>query len=135
MPMIEFTQTPHHTDIEFLTQKINAKTKDYGEANPFGFFIKENDIIIAGANGFVIYGIIYTDQLWVDAKYRHQGLGKQLMNRIHDYERENDCALATVQTMSFLNAENFYAKLGYEHNFKRSGYVKDSYCLFMSKHL
>ena len=34
--------------------------------------------IIAGANGFVIYGAIYTDQLWVDKDYRGQGFAKKL---------------------------------------------------------
>ncbi|MGI9215084.1 MAG: GNAT family N-acetyltransferase, partial [Gammaproteobacteria bacterium] len=62
----EFTASPIASDIEFLTQKINEETNDFGVASPFAFFIRnEDNCIIAGCNGSVIFGSIYTDQLWV----------------------------------------------------------------------
>jgi hypothetical protein len=57
---IEYTKNPATRDIKFLTQKINQETSECGEAYPFAFFIRDDDSkIIAGANGFAIYGAIY----------------------------------------------------------------------------
>lgn len=127
---------PDHADIHFLTLKINEETPKYGAAYPFGFFIRdEMNQIIAGCNGSAIYGVIYTDQLWVALNHRKSGLGRKLMEQVHDYGREADCKMATVTTMDFQQARSFYEKLGYKCDFERSGYVKNSMCYFLKKPL
>ena len=132
---IEFTTTPNSVDINFLTHKLNEETKEIGSASSFAFFMRDEEgKIIAGCNGSVIFGCIYTDQLWVDQKCRKQGLGKQLMETVHDYGKKNGCAMATVCTMSF-QAQGFYEKLGYIINFERHGYTQNSSCLFLQKKL
>ncbi len=35
---LEHTSTPASEDIDFLTQKINQETPEFGEAHPFAFF-------------------------------------------------------------------------------------------------
>ena len=111
---IESTQNPRSKDIDFLTTKINEETQQFGEASPFGFFVKDDDEnIIAGANGFILYGSVYTDQLWVSKEHREKGLAKQIMMNIHDLGRKHDCHIATIQTMEFQSAAEFYKKLGY----------------------
>ena len=61
---LEFTLTPSASDINFITQKINEDGSDFGSAYPFAFFIRDKaKNIIAGCNGSVIFGCIYTDQL------------------------------------------------------------------------
>lgn len=115
---IEHSCAPAAADIDFLTQKINQETPDFGSAHPFAFFVRdEKNQIIAGCNGSVIFGSIYTDQLWVHPEHRGKGLGHKLMAQVHDYGRENDCAMATVATMSFQGAKAFYEKLGYVVDF------------------
>ncbi len=115
----EFTKEPNQQDINFLTDKINQETSANGSSSPFAFFIRNNDQqIIAGANGIIIYGTIYTDQIWVDGFGRNSG-----------------CSLATIQTMSFQEAEFFYKKLGYVRDFRRRRYINDSQCIFMKKEL
>lgn len=132
----EFTASPIASDIEFLTQKINEETNDFGVASPFAFFIRnEDNWIIAGCNGSVIFGSIYTDQLWVDQNHRKCGLGKKLMRSVHEYGKKLGCTMATVNTMSFQGAQEFYEKLGYIIDFKRIGYNKNSSCLFMRQEL
>ncbi len=87
---IEFTSTPASADIDFLTQKINQETPEFGKAHPFAFFIRdEKNQIIAGCNGSVIFGSIYTDQLWVHPNYRKNGLGHQLMEAVLLAEKEH----------------------------------------------
>lgn len=64
---IEFSTTPNATDIDFITQKINAEIVEFGPAYQFAFFMRdESGNIIAGCNGIVLSRSIYTDQLWVD---------------------------------------------------------------------
>lgn len=134
--MIINTSTPSEAGINFLTNKINQENPEYGPARPFGFFKKnEEGIILAGCNGFIMFGSIYTDQLWVDNDHRDKGLGKQLMSHVHDLGRKSDCVMATVQTMDFQNALSFYIKLGYKIDYQRKGYVKNASCYFLSMEL
>lgn len=133
---IEQTNTPQSDDIDFLTQKINAETPQFGQASPFAFFIRDDhESIIAGCNGSIIFGVIYTDQLWVAEDYRGQGLGRKLMNKVNHYARELNCTMATVNTMDFQNARAFYEGLGYECDFARSGYAADSSMIFLKRSL
>jgi GNAT superfamily N-acetyltransferase len=131
---IQYTSTPASEDIDFLTQKINQETPEFGEAHPFEFFIRDDkNQIIAGCNGSVIFGSIYTDQLWVHPDHRKKALGHQLMEAVHDYGRKSGCTMATVATMNFQGAKAFYEKLGYVSDFERPGYTQNSSCHFMRK--
>lgn len=133
---IQYTSTPASEDIDFLTQKINQETPEFGEAHPFVFFIRdERNQIIAGWNGSVIFGSIYTDQLWVHPAHRKNGLGHKLMEAVHDYGRRSGCRIATVATMSFQGAKSFYEKLGYVSDFERHGYTQNSSYHFLRKEL
>ena len=136
MSNIQFTNTPSPEDIDKITQNINEETPEYGMAHPFGFFIRDDaSNVIAGANGFVIYGSVYTDQLWVDKQYRKKGLARELMDRVHAFGEAEGCSFASVQTMNFQGAQTFYEKLGYIQDFQRAGFVNDSYCIYMKKSL
>lgn len=133
---IEYTKDPAARDIDFITKQIIQETSEYGEAYPFAFFMRDDDSkIIAGANGFVIYGAIYTDQLWVNKDHRRQGFARKIMDKVHEFGKLEGCKIATVQTMSFQCAQSFYEKLGYVQDFKRAGYVNGSNCIFMRKRL
>ncbi|MGL9717825.1 MAG: GNAT family N-acetyltransferase [Wolbachia sp.] len=131
---IEHTTSPNNRDIEFLFKKINEENANKGTCNPFAFFIRDNTKqIIAGCSGFVIYGSIYTDLLWVHPSYRKKGLGKQLLEEVDDYGQEMHCKIATVATMDFQRAREFYEKLGYECDLVRLGYVDGATCIFLKK--
>jgi GNAT superfamily N-acetyltransferase len=133
---IVFTSAPASEDIDFLTHKINEETPEFGEAHPFAFFIRdEKNQIIAGCNGSVIFGSIYTDQLWVHPDHRKKGLGHELMKAVHDYGRRSGCSMTTVATMSFQGAKSFYEKLGYVSDFERPGYTQNSSCIFLKRNL
>lgn len=142
--IIEYTKNPTVNDINFITNKINQETPEYGEVFPFAFFIKSPNLkvltnksdgagIIAGANGFVLYGAIYIDQLWVNKDHRSQGIARKIMDKIHEFGRLKKCKIATIQTMSFQSTQLFYEKLGYVQDFERTGYINGSKCIFMSK--
>jgi ribosomal protein S18 acetylase RimI-like enzyme len=133
---IEYTHSPKSEDVDFLTAKINEEIKGYGSVFPFAFFIRnKDDQIIAGCNGYIIFGCIYTDQLWVDPNYRNQGFARSLMEKVHEYGRKQGYSMATLCTMSFQNAVNFYKKLGYKVDFERQGYAEDASYLFLRRDL
>ncbi|WP_168464831.1 GNAT family N-acetyltransferase [Wolbachia endosymbiont of Ctenocephalides felis wCfeT] len=120
--------------IDFLSEKLNEEFIDKGACSQFAFFTHdENDQVIAGCSGLVIYGSIYTDLLWVHQDHRKKGLGYQLMEKVHEYGRNMHCKIATLVTMSFQGAKGFYENLGYECDFERSGYVDDSTLMFLKK--
>jgi GNAT superfamily N-acetyltransferase len=133
---IQYTSTPASEDIDFLTQKINQETPEFGKAHPFAFFIRDDkNQIIAGCNGSVIFGSIYTDQLWVHPAHRKNGLGHKLIEAVETYGRKVGCSMATACTMSFQGALVFYEKLGYVSDFERPGYAQGSSCIFLRKEL
>ncbi|MGL9732254.1 MAG: GNAT family N-acetyltransferase [Wolbachia sp.] len=131
---IEHTTSPNNRDIEFLFKKISEETANKSTCNPFAFFIYDDARqIIAGCSGFIIYGSIYTDLLWVHYDHRKKGMGKQLMEKVHDYVREMHCKIATVAIMNFQRVREFYGKLGYECDLVRPGYVGGATCIFLKK--
>lgn len=133
---LEHTCAPSSADIDFLTNGINQEIAEYGAAHPFAFFVRdEQNEIIAGCNGSVIFGSIYTDQLWVHPDHRNNGLGHKLMEAVHDYGRKSECSMATVATMSFQGALCFYEKLGYVMDFERAGYTQNSSCIMLKRSL
>ena len=67
--------------------------------------------------------------------YHKQGLGQKLMERVHNYGRRGGCTMATVATMNFHGAQRFYEKMGYQIDFERIGYAKDSSCIFLKRKL
>lgn len=130
------TDNPSSIDVNFLTHKINQEKPEYGSAYPFAFFMRdENEHIVAGCNGSVVYGSIYTDQLWVSPTHRRKKLAVTLMEKVHDYGIENGCTMAVVATMSFQGVVSFYERLGYTIDFKREGYAHQSACYFLIKSL
>jgi GNAT superfamily N-acetyltransferase len=130
----ELSLHPSNQDLDFLTAMINKETPEYGEAFGFAFFGREEEgNVIAGCNGSVVYGCIYTDMLWVHPLHRKKGLGRKLMDKVHAYGKEQGCTMATVATMTFQGAVVFYEQLGYRVDFEQKGYIQDSSCLFMRK--
>ncbi len=131
----EITENPNSQDLDFLTQKINEEAGNHGSAHPFAIFIRDKiGKILAGCNGSVFFGSIYTDQLWVHPAYRKKGVGRALLEKVHEYGKKHGCTLTTVATMNF-QAPQFYQKLGYQVEFTRLGLKDNISVLFMRKDL
>jgi ribosomal protein S18 acetylase RimI-like enzyme len=104
-------------------------------ARPFGIFIKKpNEMAIGGINGFFSYGCLYLEMLWVKPEWRRQGLGKKLVIESEKIGREKKCTFATLNTMDW-EALSFYQKLGYEIEFVREGFEKESKMYMLRKQL
>lgn len=140
MHKLTLVPDPSEKDLLILSNNIAQDLMDRGipvvPPKSFAFFIRNDQgEIIAGVNGCIIYGVIYTDQLWVHPDMRSQGLGKQLMEAVHGLGRECGCSIATVTTLSLQTAQPFYEHLGYQVDFSRPGYSHGSSAIFMHKKL
>lgn len=111
------------------------KTKGLSPIETFSFSLKdEEQTLVGGCNGVMYYGCLYVDMLWIDEKCQRLGYGTQLMPAAEKLGKEKGCLFATVNTMDW-EALEFYKKLGYQIEFERHGYLKNSIFYFLRKEL
>ncbi len=60
-----------------------------------------------------VWNAVQVGALWVDAKYRKQGLGSQLLETVEKIAAERGCTLIHLDTFDF-QAKDFYVKQGYK---------------------
>ena len=134
----EFQEEPHPEDEQILFEGINDEAvlkKKMDRIRSFGIFIKDaQGIVLGGLNGVTYYGCLYIDMLWLNKLYRQQSLGKKLMLEAEKVGRERHCSFSTVNTMDW-EALTFYQKLGYDIEFVREGYQKESKMYMLRKKL
>ncbi len=90
--------------------------------------------LLGGLTGFSLFGCLHVDLLWVDDSMRGRGLGTQLMQAAEKAAKDRSCTFTTVNTMDW-EALPFYQKLGYEIEFVRTGFEKQSTMYFLRKSL
>ena len=73
----------------------------------------ENKNVIAGILGGTYWGWCHIDILWVDEKFRGQGLGSKLLEAAEVEAKKRGCHSVHVDTMSW-QAPEFYKKHGYK---------------------
>ncbi|MCR4632942.1 MAG: GNAT family N-acetyltransferase [Erysipelotrichaceae bacterium] len=55
---------------------------------------------------------VLLEELWVDERYRHQGIGSMIIREVERIARQKDCRVVTLGTASYM-ARPFYEKHGY----------------------
>ena len=74
----------------------------------------DNGKIIAGCVArMYCWKIAYIDTLWVDEKYRDNGLGSKLLAEVEKTAKDKGCYLIHLDTFDF-QAKEFYQKRGYK---------------------
>ena len=68
--------------------------------------------VIGGLLGGTYWGWLYVDILWVDERYRRQGIGSKLLTQAEGEAVRRGCRHVHVDTMSW-QAPLFYQKHGY----------------------
>lgn len=135
---IQYDARPSPELADLLFQGINAesaKAKGMRPIESFGFFLRDDSNTVAGGITCVLlFGCLYTDMLWIDERYRGQGWGSKLMALAETLAKDHQCTFATVNTMDW-EALPFYQKLGYEIEFTRTGYEKNSTMYLLRKSL
>ena len=73
----------------------------------------ETEGFAGGLNGFLSYGWLFIETIWVAEPARSQGWGSKLMAAAEEEARRQGCRHAWLDTFSF-QARAFYEKLGYQ---------------------
>jgi len=97
--------------IEFNKPWFGSQTLE-----PFCIYMEDDKgQVIAGISGEValegFFAYIYV--VWVDEKYRRQGLGRQLFEKLEEHVRVKKCKSILLDTFAF-QGYKFYEKLGFE---------------------
>jgi ribosomal protein S18 acetylase RimI-like enzyme len=112
-----------------------SKAKKIKKITPFAFFIKDpNRKILGGIKGTSYYGCLYIDSLWVDPTFRTKGWGGELMHAAENLGRKRNCSFISLTTMDW-EALDFYKNLGYDVEFVREGFEKNSKMYLLRKNL
>lgn len=105
-------------EAEYIGEKINEIVPHEVDANSEEFVLKienENGEIIGGCIAEVYeyqWSRVLLEELWVDERYRHQGIGSMIIREVERIAREKDCRVVTLGTASYM-ARPFYEKHGY----------------------
>ncbi len=101
----------------------------------FAFFLKNSKSqIIAGILGYSMYGLLYTDMLWVHPEYRNKRLATKLLNEAENLGRKRKCTFTCLVTMSW-QALPMYQKLGYQIEFISEGFRNNTKMYHLRKSL
>jgi GNAT superfamily N-acetyltransferase len=93
----------------------------------------EKGKFIGGLTGSTYLGWLYVDLLFVEEKYRGQGVGKQLLQKAETWAKKRGCHHVNLNTITF-QAPGFYRKLGFKV-FGRLAYPKGNVRYFLKKKL
>lgn len=82
------------------------------DSQPIACFLRDGDVVIAGATGRTEYRRLFINYLWVQETVRGQGLGTETLQRIELAAVERGCQDALIETLDDRNAA-LYQVLGY----------------------
>ena len=105
-------------EAEYIGEKINEIVPHEVDADSEEFVLKvenENGEIIGGCIAEVYeyhWSRVLLEELWVDERYRHQGLGTMIIREVERIAIEKGCRVVTLGTASYM-ARPFYEKHGY----------------------
>ena len=128
-------------EAEYIGEKINEIVPREVDADEEEFVLKiENETgeIIGGcvATAYEYHWLrVLLDDLWVDERYRHHGIGSMILHEVERIAREKGCRVVTLGTASYM-ARPFYEKHGYTVFTtlnKANGYISYSLVKYLDK--
>ncbi|MFZ3578365.1 GNAT family N-acetyltransferase [Virgibacillus sp. DJP39] len=98
--------------IEHNMEKIPNQVKTANKN--IGFFLKDDSgEIVGGITANMFWHHIHIEFLWVDKRFRGEGYGGMLVDKLEGFAREKAVRLIYLDSFSF-QAPEFYQKKGYE---------------------
>ena len=128
-------------EAEYIGEKIDEIVPREVDADEEEFVLKienENGEIIGGciAEAYEYHwSRVLLEDIWVDERYRHQGIGSMILREIERIAREKGCRVVTLGTASYM-ARPFYEKHGYtvfSMLRKPNGYISYSFVKYLDK--
>lgn len=106
-------------DAGYVGKKINEIVPREVDADEEEFVLKiedENGVTIGGCFATAYeyhWSRMFLNELWVDERYRHQGIGSMIIREVERIAKEKGCRVVTLGTASYM-ARPFYEKHGYK---------------------
>ena len=125
----------------YIGEKINEIVPREVDADEEEVVLKvenENGEIIGGciAEAYEYHwSRVLLEELWVDERYRHHGIGSMILREVERIAREKGCRVVTLGTASYM-ARPFYEKHGYTVFTtlkKPNGYISYSLVKYLDK--
>ena len=106
-------------DAGYVGEKINKIVPREVDADEEELVLKiedENGVTIGGCFATAYeyhWSRMFLNELWVDERYRHQGIGSMIIREVERIAKEKGCRVVTLGTASYM-ARPFYEKHGYK---------------------
>jgi len=139
--IIETTFDPPHDHLEAVNNGLHEfNLAQLGERSIYNYFkvlviAKAQDgSVVGGIHGNMGWDWLHIDTLWVDEKYRRQGIGSNLLKRVEKAAISKGFYGSHLETTEF-QAVNFYSENGYEVFGTLEGKPKGHTWFYMKKRL
>lgn len=137
--VIEYKDYLSEAHFKHIKEGLNDhayEQKGIGQNNaPYSFsIVNEQNQFVAGIAGLNYCGCFYIDLLFVVKNARRKGYGSALLQKAEALARQRNCRFIAVNTMEF-EAKEFYEKHGYQVEFVREGFEKNTKAYFLRKDL
>jgi len=83
-----------------------------GSADPIACTLMEEDDLVGGVTGRTEFRRLFINYLWVDASWRSQGIGTELLHRLEALALEHGCCDALIETLDD-SVAHWYRRCGY----------------------
>jgi ribosomal protein S18 acetylase RimI-like enzyme len=135
---IEVTEEAHAEARRFTARRLQEFNAPYLGSHPFGTLdVYARDAagqIVGGLIGEFAFGWLSIQVLWVDERFRGNGIGSAILKAAERRAIEKGCRFAGLDTMSF-QAPAFYERRGYVSIGRADGYPGGAYKIFTRKEL
>jgi ribosomal protein S18 acetylase RimI-like enzyme len=118
----------------FSEQAIEATGINGLSEEPISFEIFDQSKFIGAIVVQIFWEQLHIKYLFVEKKYRGQGIATQLMEYALEFGKKRGCQFAFVETMSF-QALEFYQKNGFAIDLSREGYARNTSFHYLRKDL
>ncbi len=123
-----------HQIIEALNNEAMNK-RNVSLVQEVSYLVKDSqDQVVGVIVGYIFYGSLIIDILWVEKDHRNRGLGKKLVNKLEAFAISQNAKFSIVNTMDWWEANIFYESLYYELEYVREGYEDQSKMYSLIKH-
>ena len=139
MEAFTITQEPYTPELAISTDKGFSQHafEMTGFQEPIirtAFIAKENGVFVGCVCPSILWGTLHIRFMFIEAPYRHRGVGTMLMKKALEFGEAHNCSTAFVDTFSF-QALGFYQKLGFELEFTRKGFAHGAVQHYLRKDL
>lgn len=122
---LELVHNPSVEDVNLICAGLKSFNMHHlPELNErdLAIFVKaDNAEVVGGLVALTVCSIMQIKYLWIDERYRMQGLGSKLMLQIIEYAKSLNLSSITVETYSF-QAPEFYLTHGFVEVGKYTNY-------------